>query len=73
MQYAQAKRYSEARAEFQKALEIGPPAVPIYLNLGLSSAVMGHWEEARALALQALKLDSGNAVARQLLQYASER
>ncbi len=39
--YARAGRSAEARAEFQKALDIGPPVAPIYADLALISAGLG--------------------------------
>jgi len=64
---------TEARAEFQRALEIGPPVAQIYLNLGLSAAATGNRDEAAALARKSLELDAANATARDLLRYATAR
>jgi Flp pilus assembly protein TadD len=71
VQYAQARRFTEARAEFQTALEIGPPAAPIYVNLALTSAAFGYLGDAEAFARQALRLDASNPVAQKMLRYVS--
>jgi tetratricopeptide (TPR) repeat protein len=41
VQYAHAGRLQEARTEFNKALEIGPPSALIYADLALASAAAG--------------------------------
>ena len=71
VQYALLLRFADARAEFQKALEIGPPAEPIYLNLALSSGALGDSAQARVFARKTLDLDPHNAVALKLLESAS--
>ena len=40
VQYARVGRTADARAEFQKALDIGPPAAPIYADLALTSLAL---------------------------------
>lgn len=71
VQYAVLLRFADARAEFQKALEIGPPAEPIYLNLALSCAAVGDSAQASVFARKTLDLDPHNAVALKLLESSS--
>ena len=63
MLYARVGRAADARAEFQKALDIGPPIAPIYANLALASAALRQFQEAEAFARKALELDPANSVA----------
>lgn len=69
--YATVRRFGDARAEFQRALDIGPPAEPIYVNLALSSAALGDVEPARAFARKTLDLNPRNTVARKILESAA--
>jgi tetratricopeptide (TPR) repeat protein len=52
--YARVGRTTDARAEFQKALDIGPPAAPIYANLALASAAAGEFTQAQTFAQRPL-------------------
>ncbi len=71
MQYARLGRTADARAEFQKALDIGPPAAPIYADLALTSLALRRYLEAQTFAQKALDLDPANMAAQQALGYAS--
>lgn len=67
-EYARAGRISDARAEFQKALDIGPPVSPIYADLALISVALHQNREAEEFARKALELDAANAAARKVLE-----
>jgi tetratricopeptide (TPR) repeat protein len=67
--YARAGRTADARAQFQKALDIGPPEAPIYADLALISLMSGQRQEAGTFARKALELDPANVTAQQTLQY----
>ncbi|MGP0074371.1 MAG: tetratricopeptide repeat protein [Bryobacteraceae bacterium] len=68
--YARNGRTAEARTQFQKALDIGPPAAPIYTDLALTSLAIGQYREAEELAHKALQLDPADNGAQLALQYA---
>jgi tetratricopeptide (TPR) repeat protein len=68
--YARAGRGAEARAEFQKALDIGPPAAPIYNDLALISLNSHQYHDAEYFARQALALDPANGSAQAVLKMA---
>ncbi len=70
VQYARLGRAAEARAEFQKALDIGPPAAPIYNDLALISLNSHQYRDAENFARQALKMDPGNGSAQAVLKTA---
>lgn len=70
VQYTRLGRSADAQAEFQKALDIGPPAAPIYNDLALVSLISRQFREAEAFARQALKLDPGNGSAQAILKTA---
>ncbi len=72
VQYARAGRNGEARAEFQKSLDIGPPASPIFVDLALISLASRQYREAETLARKALELDPANRGAQRVLMYASQ-
>jgi tetratricopeptide (TPR) repeat protein len=61
--YGRLGRIDEARAQFQKALEIGPPAAPIYLNLALISLDAQEYADAQNWAAKALELEPRNELA----------
>lgn len=68
--YARIGRIADAHTEFQRALDIGPPAAPIYADLALSSVALHQFREAEAFARKALELDPGNSGAQRTLQFA---
>lgn len=68
--YAKNGRTADARIQFQKALDIGPPAAPIYTDLALTSLAIGQYREAEDLAHKALQLDPADNGAHVALQYA---
>jgi tetratricopeptide (TPR) repeat protein len=68
--YARVGRDAEARTEFQKALDVGPPAAPIYNDLALISLNFHQFHDAEDFARQALALDPGNGSARAVLKMA---
>jgi tetratricopeptide (TPR) repeat protein len=72
VQYARVGRTADARVEFQKALEIGPPAAPIYVDLALTSLALRQYQEAETFAKKALDLDPANDGAKKVLNYASD-
>lgn len=67
VQYARVKRFQDAQAEFRRALEIGPPVFPIYVNLALSAVAIGNAREAADFAKKTLELDPHNGVAKEIL------
>jgi len=71
-QYARVGRTADARAEFQKALDIGPPAALIYADLALISLPLQQYRDAETFAHKALELDPANGGAKLALQYASQ-
>jgi hypothetical protein len=70
VEYTRVGRIADARAEFQKALAIGPPAAPIYIDLALTSMALRDYREAEAFARKALELDPANAGAQRALKLA---
>ncbi len=68
--FARTGRDAEARAEFQKALDIGPPAAPIYVDLALISIASEQYREAEAFARKALELEPTNGGAQRVLEHA---
>jgi tetratricopeptide (TPR) repeat protein len=72
VQYARMGRSGDARAEFQKSLDIGPPASPIFADLALISLASHQYREAETFARKALELDPANRGARRVLQYAAQ-
>jgi tetratricopeptide (TPR) repeat protein len=73
VQYARVGRSADARAEFQRALDIGPPMAPIYADLAFTSLALRQYREAEAFAHKALEMDPANSGAQRALQYASQR
>jgi Flp pilus assembly protein TadD len=69
VQYARVGRGNDARAEFQKAIDIGPPIAPVYANMALVSLSLHLSQEADTFAHKALELDPGNRAAQKVLQY----
>lgn len=70
--YARTGRFEDARAEFQEALNIGPPAAVTYADLALISVALDRYSEAETFAHKALELDPANSGAKLALQYASQ-
>jgi tetratricopeptide (TPR) repeat protein len=70
VEYTRVGRTADARAEFQRALDIGPPAVPICIDLALTSLALHQNREAEAFARKALQLDPDNAGALRALKFA---
>jgi tetratricopeptide (TPR) repeat protein len=68
VEYARAGRLTDARAEFQKAPDIGPPAAPIYADLALTLVAGGEFDQALAFARKAMELDPDDRAARILLK-----
>jgi tetratricopeptide (TPR) repeat protein len=68
--YARTGRVADARAEFQKALDIGPPAAPIYVDLALISLALHQNQEAASFAEKALELEPMNGGAQRVLEHA---
>jgi tetratricopeptide (TPR) repeat protein len=71
VQYASLGRVADARSQFEKALEVGPPAAQIYVDLALTSLYAKHYQEAMEEAQKALDLDKTDGTARRVLQWAS--
>lgn len=69
-EYARVGRIADARAEFQEALDIGPPVSPIYADLALISLALHQNREAEEFARKALELDPANAGAQKVLESA---
>jgi Flp pilus assembly protein TadD len=72
VQYTRVGRSADARAEFQKALDLGPPSAPIYVDLAFTSLVLHEYRDAETFARKALELDPPNSYAQQALQFASQ-
>jgi len=68
VQYTRVGRSADARAEFQRALDIGPPTAPIYADLALISLALHQNQEAASYAQKALKLDPANGAAHLVLR-----
>lgn len=68
VQFAHLGRIADAHAEFEKALDIGPPAAAIYGNLALTSLGLRQPQEASTFAHKALELDPENSVAQLVLK-----
>ena len=71
VQYARADRLDEAVAQFDAALEIGPPDVLIYSNLALALLTLKQYKKGEEFARKAVALEPGNATAQRLLRYAA--
>lgn len=71
--YARAGRTVDAKAQFQKALDIGPPAAPVYADLALTFLALQQYRDAETSARKALELDSANTAAQRVLKYTSQR
>jgi tetratricopeptide (TPR) repeat protein len=69
VQYARLGRGNDARAEFQKAIDIGPPIAPAYADMALVSLTLHLSQEADTFAHKALELDPDNRTAQTVLQY----
>jgi tetratricopeptide (TPR) repeat protein len=68
--YAHTGRTAEALAQFQRALDIGPPDAIIYSNLAWAHLVLHHPAEAANFALKAVAMDPSNTKAQFLLSQA---
>ncbi len=73
VQYARVGRLGDARAHFLKALDIGPPAAPIYVDLALTALATESFREAENFARQALGLEPANNGAQKILEFAQQR
>lgn len=71
-EYARTGRIADARAEFQKALDIGPPVSAVYADLALISVALHRNLEAEEFARKALELDAVNPTARKVLEAVSQ-
>jgi tetratricopeptide (TPR) repeat protein len=71
VQYARVGRFLDARAEFQKALDIGPPAALLYADMALTFTVTGEPGQAEIYARKALELDPESYGAQRALHLAS--
>jgi tetratricopeptide (TPR) repeat protein len=69
VQYARVGRGNDARAEFRKAIDIGPPIAPAYADMALVSLSLNLSQEADTFAHKALELDPENRTAQKVLQY----
>jgi hypothetical protein len=67
--YVRLGRTADARAEFQKALDIGPPAAPIFVDLALASSALGDYRAAETFARKAQELDPRDATAQRVLDF----
>lgn len=72
VEYARLGRMGDARAEFQKALDIGPPVAAIFADFALTSVALKQYREAETYAQKALVLDPSNKGAQNILHYASQ-
>ena len=71
VQLARSGQIPEAKEQFEKALEIGPPTVIIYSNLALAHTMLHNFRQAENFARKVLALDPENAKARYILRYVS--
>jgi tetratricopeptide (TPR) repeat protein len=69
VQYARMGRAPDARAEFQKAIDIGPPIAPVYADMALVSLSLHLSQEADIFAHKALELDPSNRAAQRVLEF----
>ena len=65
--YKDSKMYTEAIAEFQKAIDLDPNFVAAYVSLGELYLEMGQLDEVENAANTALKIDANSQPAHQLL------
>ena len=65
--YKDSKMYTEAIAEFQKAIDLDPNFVAAYVSLGEVYLEMGQLDDAENAANTALRIDTNSEPARQLL------
>jgi tetratricopeptide (TPR) repeat protein len=63
VQYLRLRRYQEAAAESQRAMEIGSPNARDLVNLSVAQWVLNRFDDALLSARQALRLDAGSATA----------
>ena len=73
VQYVRVGRTADARAEFQKALDIGPPAAPLYIDLALASSALGDYPAAETFAHKAQELAPGDATAQRVLDFVNRK
>jgi tetratricopeptide (TPR) repeat protein len=67
VQYLRADRYQEAAAQFQQALEVGPPDPLLYVNLGCAHFLMRDYVRGEDAVRKALALDPKNPRSHYLL------
>jgi len=67
VQYLRTDRYQEAAAQFQQALDIGPPDPMLYVNLACAHFLMRDYLRGEDAARKALALDPKNSKAHYLL------
>ena len=65
--YKNSKMYTEAIAEFQKAIDLDPDFAAAYISLGEVYLEMGQLDDAENAANVALRIDANSQPARQLL------
>ncbi len=65
--YKDSEMYTEALAEFQKAIDVAPDFIAAYISLGEIYIEMGQLDDAEAAANAALRIDANSEPARQLL------
>ena len=65
--YKDSKMYTEAIAEFQKAIDLDPDFVAAHVSLGEVYLEMGQFDDAEDAANAALRIDANSEPARQLL------
>jgi tetratricopeptide (TPR) repeat protein len=65
--YKNSKMYTEAIAEFQKAIDLDPDFVAAHVSLGEVYLEMGQFDEAETAVSAALRIDANSEPARQLL------
>jgi tetratricopeptide (TPR) repeat protein len=70
VEYARVGRLDEARVQFQKALDIGPPLSSIYFDLALADLQSRDFRGAEKQARKALELAPEHQGAKDVLDYA---
>jgi tetratricopeptide (TPR) repeat protein len=70
VEYARGGRLSDAREQFQEALEIGPPVSTIYFDLALAALAAHEYRQAEKQARKALELAPGHQGSKDVLEFA---
>lgn len=70
--YARTGRNAEAKNEFQKAADLGPPDARVFVNLAMTCLSLQQYRDAETAAHKALALESGNVYAQKVLQFVSQ-